>query len=164
MGSSPSKSSAQPAAFDEKRAALADLVSNIASLHISATPQSADGSLSNLTVSSWEAEAKKDPKTKLARTILQHSDISSALTARSARIADTHIFNHVVDFKTGPITNQKSSGRCWIFASTNVFRYSIMKALKLSEFELSQVFACLIGYPVQLTFCRISLICFSGIS
>ncbi|KAF8070226.1 bleomycin hydrolase [Lyophyllum atratum] len=101
-------------------------------------PASPNGALSKSTVSSWEAEASNDPKTKLARTILQHSDIGSALTSRSARIADAHVFNTLVEFKTGPVTNQKSSGRCWIFATTNVIRYSVMKALKLDKFELSQ--------------------------
>ncbi|KAF5385828.1 hypothetical protein D9615_002465 [Tricholomella constricta] len=137
MGSSPSKAVSQPVPIDEKRSTQADLVSDLSSLHLT-VPKSADGSLSKGTVSSWESEASNDLKTKLARTILQHSDIVSALTSRSARIADTHIFNHVVDFKTGPVTNQKSSGRCWIFAATNVIRYDIMKTLRLGEFELSQ--------------------------
>ncbi|GLB37152.1 putative bleomycin hydrolase [Lyophyllum shimeji] len=137
MGSSASKSLPLPAVVDEKRPVSADLVSELSSLHL-ATPSSADGSLSTSTVSAWEAEASRDAKTNLARTILQHSDITSALTSRSARIADVHIFNHVIDFKTGPVTNQKSSGRCWLFATTNVIRYGIMKSLKLSEFELSQ--------------------------
>jgi len=60
------------------------------------------------------------------------------LQSRSAHIADVHVFNTEIDFKTGPVTNQKSSGRCWIFATTNVLRYDIMKKLKLKEFELSQ--------------------------
>lgn len=138
MGASSSKSLPQSqVSLDEKCSAPLDLVSELSSLHL-ATPKSLDGSLSKGTVSFWEAEASRDPKTKLARTILQHSDIVSALTSRSARIADAHIFNHVVDFKTGPVTNQKSSGRCWIFATTNVIRYGVMKALKLSDFELSQ--------------------------
>ena len=28
--------------------------------------------------------------------------------------------------------------RCWLFATTNVLRYSIMKKLKLDDFQLSQ--------------------------
>ena len=36
------------------------------------------------------------------------------------------------------MTNQKSSGRCWLFAATNVFRVAIMKRYNLKEFELSQ--------------------------
>jgi bleomycin hydrolase len=139
MGSSSSKPTSQASepAPDEK-CTVEDACHSLSSLLIT-TPQSPSGSLSLDVVSGWETSASSNPKLQLARTILSHSDIRVALTSRSACIADTHIFSHVVDFKTGPVTNQKSSGRCWIFATTNVLRYSIMKSLKLKEFQLSQV-------------------------
>lgn len=59
--------------------------------------------------------------------------------SRTARIADYQVFNTRLDYQTGPITNQKSSGRCWLFASTNVLRYDIAQKLKIKDFELSQV-------------------------
>ncbi|KAG6894137.1 hypothetical protein C0992_007390, partial [Termitomyces sp. T32_za158] len=134
MGSAPSKQLVRPSVVhDEKRLFPADM----AAITV-VSPSSSDGSLTKSIIASWESDAAREPKTVLARTILQHSDISTTLTSRTARAADVHVFNNVIDFKTGPITNQKSSGRCWLFASTNVFRYSIMKALKLSDFELSQ--------------------------
>lgn len=37
-----------------------------------------------------------------------------------------------------PIVNQLSSGRCWLFATTNVIRLQVIKQLNLKEFELSQ--------------------------
>lgn len=40
--------------------------------------------------------------------------------------------------KQGEITNQKQSGRCWLFAATNVMRFRIMKQFRLKNFELSQ--------------------------
>lgn len=164
MGSAPSKQliPPTPVAHDEKRPLPAHLVAGIASLRV-VSPSSPDGSLTNSIIASWESDAASEPKTVLARTVLQHSNIATTLTSRTARASDVHVFNNVIDFKTGPITNQKSSGRCWIFASTNVFRYSIMKALKLSDFELSQVsshnsiFVYLFSYTS-------SLISFSGIN
>ena len=104
-----------------------------------AAPISGDGKLALSHVASWENEAASNSKVQLARTILSQSDIRTVLSSRSARITDQHIFNNVVDFKTGPVTNQKSSGRCWLFATTNVIRYNIMKKLKLKDFQLSQV-------------------------
>lgn len=104
-----------------------------------AVPIAGDGKLTLGNVASWEKEAASDSKIQLARTILSQSDIRTVLSSRSARITDQHIFNNQVDFKTGPITNQKSSGRCWLFATTNVIRYNIMKRLKLKDFQLSQV-------------------------
>lgn len=43
-----------------------------------------------------------------------------------------------IDLKTLPATNQKASGRCWIFAGCNVLREIIAKKYNLKEFELSQ--------------------------
>jgi bleomycin hydrolase len=101
-------------------------------------PISADGSLSLKSVSKWEAAAAASAKTRLARAILSHSNLNSALIRRETVIADVHVFNTELDFKTGPVTNQMSSGRCWLFATTNVLRYEIMKKLNLKEFQLSQ--------------------------
>jgi bleomycin hydrolase len=36
------------------------------------------------------------------------------------------------------VTNQKRSGRCWIFAGTNLLRVGAMKKMNLKEFEFSQ--------------------------
>ncbi len=38
----------------------------------------------------------------------------------------------------GEITNQKQSGRCWLFAATNVMRFRIIEKFHLKTFELSQ--------------------------
>jgi len=48
--------------------------------------------------------------------------------------------NNFVDFKikTGGITNQKSSGRCWMFAGFNVLRPAVIKKFNLKSFEFSQ--------------------------
>jgi bleomycin hydrolase len=55
-------------------------------------------------------------------------------------IADTQNFNIKIPLEGAPITNQASSGRCWLFASTNVFRVAVMNKYKLSEFQLSQAY------------------------
>lgn len=135
MGSAPSK----PTDFVESSLDEKHLTQSLASLNLASAPVSKDGTLSLGNVSSWESTVAADPKAQLARTILSHSDIRSALVSRSARIADAHVFNTELDFKTGPVTNQKSSGRCWLFATTNVIRYDIMKKLNLSDFQFSQV-------------------------
>ena len=45
-----------------------------------------------------------------------------------------------VDIPTLPATNQKASGRCWIFSSLNILREKVAKELNLEDFELSQNF------------------------
>ncbi|KAK7687096.1 hypothetical protein QCA50_009597 [Cerrena zonata] len=101
-------------------------------------PISPTGAITLETVTQWESSISSDPKLTLSRTILNHQDVRATLQNRQAKIADAHVFNTHLDFKAGPITNQKSSGRCWLFATTNVLRYNVMKKLGLSEFQLSQ--------------------------
>lgn len=43
-----------------------------------------------------------------------------------------------VELKQGSITNQKRSGRCWIFASLNTLRYEVMHKWNLDDFEFSE--------------------------
>ncbi len=43
-----------------------------------------------------------------------------------------------IDLKQGSITNQKSSGRCWLFAALNTFRFEVIRRYDLDDFELSQ--------------------------
>ena len=79
-------------------------------------------------------------KNRLALAALSSNPANAILSSRSATIADTHKFNIKIPLEGSPITNQASSGRCWLFASTNVFRIAIMKKYKLSEFQLSQAY------------------------
>ncbi|EIN11804.1 peptidase C1B bleomycin hydrolase [Punctularia strigosozonata HHB-11173 SS5] len=106
--------------------------------HGAVRPAAEDGSVSFDIVSKWEEDASADPKIQLSRTILSHTNLQEALLSRSAIVADPHVYNTEVAFKTSPITSQKSSGRCWLFATTNVLRYNIMQKLNLKEFQLSQ--------------------------
>ncbi len=47
-----------------------------------------------------------------------------------------YVFSDVTE--KGKITNQKASGRCWMFASLNTARVDVMKKLNLETFEFSQ--------------------------
>ena len=75
-----------------------------------------------------------------ANTVAMHAVLNNGLN-KSARNAaavqqDTHVFS--VSLKQGDITNQKQSGRCWMFAGLNVLRFRVMKERNLKNFELSQ--------------------------
>ncbi|EPT04983.1 peptidase C1B bleomycin hydrolase [Fomitopsis schrenkii] len=141
MGAQPSKptTSAPAEVHDEKRAAVDRVAASLSSLHLRAAT-SQDGSISFANLDSWEHEIAAQPKLQLTRTVLHNSELQAALLNRAAQASDVHVFNTQLDFKTGPITNQKSSGRCWLFATTNVLRYNVMKKLNLDDFQLSQSF------------------------
>ncbi|KAM0812989.1 putative Peptidase C1-like family protein [Seiridium cardinale] len=91
-------------------------------------------------LSSWQSRALRDPKNRLALSALSAANPMEVLASRSAKIADQHVFNVQIPFEGAPITNQRSSGRCWLFASTNVFRVALMKKYNLESFELSQAY------------------------
>nr|CAG8551202.1 13473_t:CDS:2 [Entrophospora candida] len=78
-----------------------------------------------------------EPKNKLAMNSISRDDMVEVLTNRKATIDNIHAFSDKIELE-GKATNQKSSGRCWLFAATNVLRLILMKKYKLEEFELSQ--------------------------
>lgn len=91
-------------------------------------------------MSSWQSKVLADPKNRLALSALSAANPRDVLTQRSTKIADQQVFNVQIPFEGGPITNQRSSGRCWLFASTNVFRVALMRRYNLKSFELSQAY------------------------
>lgn len=48
---------------------------------------------------------------------------------------DHSVSHHLDDWK---VTNQKKSGRCWLFAGLNLVRPGAMKAMNVKDFEFSQ--------------------------
>ena len=55
--------------------------------------------------------------------------------AENAAMIDTHFSDRV---KTKGITDQKSSGRCWLFTGLNVLRAAVIDKYGLDEFQFSQ--------------------------
>lgn len=77
---------------------------------------------------------------RLALSALSTFNAKDVLTQRTSTIAQTQNFNIKIPLEGAPITNQNSSGRCWLFAATNVFRVALMRRHNLKEFELSQAY------------------------
>lgn len=83
----------------------------------------------------WDDEFSQDPVHKLASTVLQQKG-ADELLINGSKVP--HVFSNVIDPEGAPITNQKSSGRCWLFATTNLLRRNVAVKLDLKEFQLSQ--------------------------
>jgi bleomycin hydrolase len=66
------------------------------------------------------------------------SGIDGISMSYGAPVRTPNVFSD--EIKTGEITAQKSSGRCWLFAATNVMRLEVMKKCELETFELSQAY------------------------
>ena len=88
----------------------------------------------------WEKELLEDPKNRLALSALLSNPLASIISQKVATLPDRQTFNIKVALEGSPVTNQRSSGRCWLFAATNVFRVAIMKKHNLKDFELSQAY------------------------
>jgi len=82
----------------------------------------------------------KDNKNRLGLSALSTANPSSVLEIPSAILKDTQTFNLSIPHEGTPVTNQRSSGRCWIFAATNVFRIAIQQKYDIKTFELSQAY------------------------
>ncbi|MCF2621104.1 aminopeptidase C [Collinsella tanakaei] len=74
----------------------------------------------------------------IARDAVTSSGIDAAARNPQAAALATTTFD--VQLQQGDVTNQKHSGRCWMFASLNTMRFRIMKKLGLKTFELSQAY------------------------
>lgn len=101
---------------------------------------SSDPSLSVSAATAWERELLSDPKNRLALSALLQNDVRNIVAQKVATLTDTQTFNIRIPFEGAPVTNQRSSGRCWLFATTNVLRVPLMKKYNLKEFELSQAY------------------------
>lgn len=90
---------------------------------------------------SWLREAfYADDKNRLAQNACVSHDFGELCLARSTVQQVSHYFNTKVESECKPVSNQKSSGRCWIFALVNIIRMPFMKKYNLDEFEFSQTY------------------------
>ncbi len=71
----------------------------------------------------------------VGNALTKHSVKDIAFTGRGLEEAQ---FQFSVNVPTMEVTNQKASGRCWIFAALNVFREKVAEKCGLEKFELSQ--------------------------
>ncbi len=78
----------------------------------------------------------KDSRNVLLRHALNKNSISDVVYDAKNE-ADTN-YDFSIEVKTLPVSNQKRSGRCWIFAACNVLREKIAKEINIENIEISQ--------------------------
>lgn len=93
-------------------------------------------SLDNQTIDKIRNEYKKNSQNDIAvRNALSNNDIKSIALNRDISGKTDHNFKYRV--KVSGITDQKSSGRCWMFTGLNSLRPVIIESANLSGFEFS---------------------------
>ncbi len=118
----------------EKRKVLTSLA---ATLIAASSLMAADngGGISAEMLSRLEATFENSPSDKALRNALNATSIDK-LAANASCTPNTAAMSHRV--KSRGITDQKSSGRCWLFTGLNVLRSQMMAAHDLPELKLSQ--------------------------
>lgn len=92
----------------------------------------------NLTHFSYNFNKKRT--NKVLRNVNTKSDFKKLILKSDYIQNNKQVFNKVININAN-ITNQKNSGRCWLFAFLNIIRYKMIKKYKLQpSFELSQNF------------------------
>lgn len=93
-------------------------------------------SISQQQLADWSADYNGCAQRRLATMALSKSDLNAVAYVPQNGFAMKQKFS--VEIPTLEVTNQQASGRCWLFAATNVLRERIAKELTLEKFELSQ--------------------------
>ena len=88
-------------------------------------------------IKKYKENVLKDSNFEILSNSVQRNGVSEIMfnTQNSFKIQD--VFNNEVE-DMASITNQKQSGRCWMFAGFNVIRNIVKKNLKIKDIELSE--------------------------
>ena len=89
-------------------------------------------------VGRFTAAFDAEPKNLLALNAVARTGITAVALNRDVVNRTNHTFSHLIE--TPKATDQKRSGRCWLFAGLNVLRLAAMKKMNLEKFELSQAY------------------------
>ncbi|KAJ1919072.1 bleomycin hydrolase [Mycoemilia scoparia] len=85
----------------------------------------------------YEESLGGDLKSQLASLTISGDSYNRSLENKAVLNANPPVFSHTTEIKVN-ITDQKSSGRCWIFAGLNMLRQAVMKENNLDDFQFSQ--------------------------
>ena len=77
-----------------------------------------------------------DPSATVAQNAVSNADLSTLALRRD--LVQNMDFSFSTKLDEWSATNQRRSGRCWLFATLNLFRVGAMKKMNVKKFEFSQ--------------------------
>lgn len=106
--------------------------------------------IKSISATALHAMGKKfasDSKNEIVMNAICNADMHKVIQRRSLLPDNNHhLFSHKLssDAVSSKVSNQKASGRCWLFAALNVMRAPAAKRLGADEagFEFSQAYLC----------------------
>ena len=105
-------------------------------LSVGGMANAGQGEITESLLKQFEQGVKEQPETRLRVNALTNVDIKALSLDREHLLSHNDRFNF--NLKSAGITDQRGSGRRWLFAGLNLLAPKIMTELKLDEFELSQ--------------------------
>lgn len=95
--------------------------------------------ITNDDVRAFQADYEKQPLNQVLERAVTKNGIRNASFDWHAQADNDPHFS--IDLSTGEVSDQKQSGRCWMFAALNTMRHEMQTKFKLPEnFELSQAY------------------------
>ncbi|HDP99505.1 MAG TPA: hypothetical protein ENN22_10040 [bacterium] len=98
-----------------------------------------EGAVSKEMLKEIRSSLVMDEPTRALRNAVSNNDIKKLAYNRELAHKVDHLFRYRI--KTKGITNQKSSGRCWLFTSLNVLRPAVIEKHNMKEFFFSENFS-----------------------
>ena len=94
------------------------------------------GAIDSKTLNEIRNSFNANASTKAIQNAITNSKSIRDIALNRSKVGVTdHFFKYRVAVKG--ITNQKSSGRCWMFTSMNTIRPNVIKDLNLNSFDFS---------------------------
>ena len=97
-----------------------------------------DGVLTQELIQRVRAELSTDGHVRAMRNALTSTGIKDIAENRDILAGHNQKFSHRI--KTKGVSNQKSSGRCWMFAGFNTIKPVVMKKVNVDSFEFSHIY------------------------
>lgn len=97
-----------------------------------------EGALTAGQIEKMRSEFQLDGHLRAVRNALTNTGIKGIAENRDVLADHDKKFSHKI--KTKGISNQKSSGRCWMFAGFNTIKPVLMNNLDVSDFEFSHIY------------------------
>lgn len=82
------------------------------------------------------ADYEANAKYGAIENAVTHNGLLKSIETRQSEVENDFVFS--IDLTKDEVSNQKASGRCWMFAALNTFRHKLISDFKLESFELSQ--------------------------
>ena len=95
-----------------------------------------DASLTSDDLELLRKSFSRNPAYRLVQNAVTQTSVDDLALDREIVVRTDHSVSHLLD--DWAATNQKSSGRCWLFAGLNLLRVDAMRKMNLKSFEFSQ--------------------------